>query len=148
MINPFVLLGVAVIPMLLVAEQTQKPRNPDVAPMTLKGCLRSEPADPNNLADKRVIYTLEVATPGASGRAGVAGTTGRTQSAEQPKKVQLSTTEAKALAKHVGQEIQVTGELLQPPGLAPGAAQATPLPGEAEGTFRVFSVKQIASKCR
>jgi hypothetical protein len=149
MINSLVLLAVAVIPMLLLAEQTSKPTNPDVAPMTLTGCLRSDPADPNNAADKRVIYTLVVAKSVASDRSGAAGTSGRAQAPEGPQKVQLSTAEAKALAKHVGKEVQVTGELLQPPGLPPAAAaKATPLPGDAEGTFRVSSVRPVASKCR
>lgn len=142
MIQSLVVLGLA-MSIVLVQEHAQKPAKPDVAQMTLKGCLRSAPADPTNVDDKRIVYTLEVAEPGA----GVAGTTGRTDE-EQKKKIQLSSADAKMLAKLVGHEIQVSGELLQPPGLAPGAAQKMPLPGDAEGTFRVSSVKQLAAKCR
>lgn len=140
MTNALVLLGFAAS-MLLTTDQTQKPGNPDVAQMTLTGCLRSSPADPNNAADTRVVYTLEVADAAAA--TGTGGSPGR-----EPKHVQLSPTDAKALAKLVGQEVQVRGELLQPPGLPPGAAGQTPLPRDSEGTFRVSSVKQIASKCR
>lgn len=136
-------LVVLVLSILIVQEQAQKPGSHDVAQMTLKGCLRSAPADVTNPDDKRVIYTLEVAEP----RAGVAGTTGRTET-EKTKKIELSSADAKSLAKLVGREIQVSGELLQPPGLPPAAAQNMPLPGDAEGTFRVSSVKQLSAKCR
>ena len=142
MINSLVVLGLA-MSVLLVHEQAQKPPKPDVAQMTLKGCLRSAPADPTNTEDKRVIYTLEVAEPSA----GAAGTAGRTEG-EQTKKIQLSSADARSLAKLVGYEVQVNGELLQPPGLAPGAAQKMPLPSDSEGTFRVSSVKDLRTKCR
>ena len=148
--NPLVLVSLSAMlamPLLAQTRQPETAQEPRSSDMTLKGCLRSEPANPNNPDDKRVIYTLEVNQGAPVDRSPATGTSGRAQ-ADPKKKVQLSADEAKNLSKHVGQEIQVTGELLQPPGTRPGAAeQAMPLPGAAEGTFRVSAVKTISSKC-
>jgi len=130
------------------AAQTQKPREPDVAAMTLKGCLHAQAADPNDSGDKRMIYTLEISDD-AKDRA-AAGTSGRSQAPPEPaRKMELSTTTTHPvpLSKHVGQRVEVTGELLQPPGLPPAAAKTTPLPGNRVETFRVSTVKMLAPKC-
>jgi hypothetical protein len=131
------------------AAQTQKPHEAGVAAMTLKGCLRAH-ADPSDPGNKRMIYTLEI--PDEARDRAAAGTSGRSQAApETAKKVELSTTtttaDTIALSKHVGQGVEVTGELLQPPGLPPAAAKTTPLPSNRVETFRVSTVKMLAPKC-
>ena len=122
--------------MLLLAfsVQGQKPSTESSAQtkQTVTGCLRATKIETGKPDEKRVVYTLEVAERDAPDRAKTT--------------YQLSATESVALSKHVGQRVELQGDLLQPPGLPP-AAQTTPLPADSEGTFRVARVKMISAKC-
>jgi hypothetical protein len=134
---------------LAAAQQPPKPDPAHQPERTLQGCVRAERADSKNPDDTRIIYRLEVVeAPAAAARDTKPGER-KTVSYE------LSAAEAMAVSKHVGHEVQVTGELLLPPGLAPGAGgqppaerKSLPLPGEAKGTFKVTSLKMLAAKCR
>lgn len=145
----FVCVALASLVVLRPAGQEQKPATPKDRPsaeMTLTGCLRT-----NQTAEAaRPIYTLETGDPAIPppGTAGDEGTPGK-------KKISLSTTASVNLEKHVGQQVKLTGELLQPPSglprpIDPATQEALPkpLPGDAEGTFRVTSVKVISETCR
>lgn len=126
----------SVTAMLLLAFgfQGQQP-SPEPKPQTkqaLTGCLRATKTDTGKPDEKRVIYTLEVAERDAGDRVKTT--------------YKLSSTESVSLAKHVGQRVEIEGDLLQPPGLPP-ATQPKPLPADAESTFRVSRVKMIAAKC-
>ena len=122
--------------MLLVgfAVQGQQPSSESTAQtkQTVTGCLRATKIETGKPDEKRVVYTLQVAERDAKDRAKTT--------------YQLSSTESVSLAKHVGQRVELQGDLLQPPGLPP-AAQPTPLPADSEGTFRVTRVKMISAKC-
>lgn len=122
--------------MLLVAfgvqgQQPARESQPETK-MTLTGCLRETKSASAQRDDKRIVYTLEVAERDAKDRSKTT--------------YQLSSTESVSLAKHVGHRVEIEGELLQPPGLPP-AAQPKPLPGDAQGTFRVSRLKMISAKC-
>jgi hypothetical protein len=117
--------------------------------MTLTGCLRT-----NQTAEAaRPVYTLEV-EPASASSLPATGTAGSETTASK-RKISLSTTPSVDLEKHVGHQVKLTGELLQPPSGLPRPidpatqeAQPKPLPGEAEGTFRVTAVKMISETCR
>jgi len=140
--NVLILLSSALLAMLPPAEQAKPAASAQIAEMTLKGCLTSHRANPDDPNDKRIIYTLEIEEPAAQPPGAEPAKPGKTLK----RKVQLSPAPTVNLEKYVGKMIQVTGELLQPPGLAPGAEKARPLPGQAEGTFRVTSVKVVEGK--
>jgi hypothetical protein len=141
--NVLIFLSAALMAVVPPVEQAKPAAaTPQVAEMTMKGRLTSQRANPNDPADKRTIYTLEVDEPAPLPPGADPSTPRKTQK----RKVQLSPGPSVSLEKYVGKVIQVTGELLQPPGLAPGAEKAPPLPGQAEGTFRVTSVKVVDGK--
>ena len=134
------------------AGQEQKPptaQDHPSAAMTLTGCLRT-----NQTAEAaRPIYTLEV-EPASASPVPATGTAGSETTASK-KKISLSVTPSVDLEKHVGHQVKLTGELLQPPSGLPQRidpstqeAQPKPLPGDAEGTFRVTAVKMISETCR
>ena len=138
-----VLLSATLMAVVPPVEQTKPAAaHPQIAEMTMKGRLTAQRANPNDPADKRMTYTLEVDEPVPLPPGADPSTPRKTQK----RKVQLSPGPSISLEKYVGKMIQVTGELLQPPGLAPGAEKAPPLPGQAEGTFRVTSVKVVDKK--
>ena len=124
----------AAVILLAFTVQGQRPSSESTAQtkQTVTGCLRATKVETGKPDEKRVVYTLEVAERDAKDRAKAT--------------YQLSTTESVSLAKHVGQRVELQGDLLQPPGLPP-AAQTTPLPADSEGTFRVTRVKMISAKC-
>jgi hypothetical protein len=104
--------------------------------MTMEGCVRAERVNPTNPTDTRIVYVLETkAAASAEGN-------------QPPQKTQLAVEDARALQKHVGQRVQITGELLMPPGIRPERTEGTPLPGDAEGAFRVKAVKVLSKDCR
>jgi len=148
--NVLVATGLTVLLASSLLATQQKPQvGSDAAPQGLSytGCLRATRAAPENPDDKRVVYTLDILPPAsAQGTTATSGSSG--SKPEKPEAIQLSGDAAKNLSRHVGKKIQVTGELLQPPGLPPGAADPErPLPRNSEGTFRVASVKLLGEKC-
>jgi hypothetical protein len=133
---------------LFAAQQKPQARSDAAAHgMSYTGCLRATRAAPENPDDRRVVYTLEILPPApAQGTTATSGSSGT--KSEKPEAIQLSADPAKNLSRHVGKKIQVTGELLQPPGLPPGAADPDrPLPRNSEATFRVASVNLLGEKC-
>ena len=115
-----------------VQGQKPSPESSAQTQQTVTGCLRATKIQTGKPDEKRVVYTLEVAERDAPDRAKTT--------------YQLSASESVSLSKHVGQRVELQGDLLQPPGLPP-AAQPTPLPADSEGTFRVTRVKMISAKC-
>jgi hypothetical protein len=115
--------------------------------MTLTGCLRTS----STAEAARPVYMLEVEPTASIGQP--SATTG-TEATAPKRKISLSTTPSVDLEKHVGQQVKLKGELLQPPSGLPGRIDpstqeaAKPLPGDAEGTFRVTAVKVISETCR
>jgi hypothetical protein len=134
------------------AGQEQKPATAQdraSAQMTLTGCLRTS----STAEAARPVYTLEV-EPASASSLPATGTAG-SEATAQKKKISLSTTPSVDLEKHVGHQVRLTGELLQPPSGLPQRidpstqeAQPKPLPGDAEGTFRVTGVKMLSETCR
>jgi hypothetical protein len=115
---------------------------------TVTGCLRAVRTESVAPHPARTVYTLEL-TDDTSAQPPAAAID-KTQAQPRPRYV-LSHDASVALSKHVGQRVQLTGELLQPPSTPPGvtdpAPRAKPLPGDAEGTFRVTAVKVLSPKC-
>lgn len=131
-----------------VSGQATKPaeqKTPFQAQATVTGCLTTARAESTPPHAARTIYTLELSDGTAVARSG-----GKEQAAK-PSYV-LSGDQSVVLAKHVGQKVQLTGELLMPPSSPVGSTDPTartkPLPGDAEGTFRVSSLKVISAKCQ
>jgi hypothetical protein len=131
-----------------ISGQTAKPaeqKTPPPAQQIVTGCLTTARAESTPPHAARTIYTLELSDSTAAGRSG-----GKEQAAK-PSYV-VSGDQAIALSKYVGQKVQLTGELLMPPSSPVGSTDPTertkPLPGDAEGTFRVSSLKVISAKCK
>jgi hypothetical protein len=118
-------------------------KTPPQAEATITGCItaaRAESAAPHTA---RTIYTLDTTPTTAAARSNEKG--------QPAKSGYVLSGDQSTLSKHVGQKVQLTGELLMPPSAPIGASDPTartkPLPGDAEGTFRVTSVKVLSSKC-
>ena len=109
-----VCLALASLVVLRPAGQEQKPATAQAqdrasAKMTLTGCLRTS----QTAEAARPIYTLEV-EPASSSSVPATGTAGSETTAPK-KKISLSATPSVDLEKHVGHQVKLTGELLQPP---------------------------------
>lgn len=119
--------------MVVGRSQTPKPSAREGAPdRTLKGCVRASEIDKGDPKRKYVVYSLEV--PG------------------DKEVYELSADPKLGLSKHVGHQVEITGELLQPPAMPPGARSGDPddrkhLPIDSQGTFRITRVKMISAKC-
>lgn len=150
MSNVLVATGLAVLlasPLIAAQQKPLAGSDAGAQPQWYTGCLRARRAAPENPRDKRVVYSLDI-LPSASATGTTATSGSSTTRSEKPETLELSADAAKNLSQHVGKKIQVTGELLQPPGLPPGAADPDrPLPRNSEGTFRVASVKLLEEKC-
>lgn len=134
--------------MVAVSIATAQTPAPAASGPMATGCLRAVRTESVAPHPARTVYTLELAGDTSAQPPAVA--TDKTQQKVKPRYV-LSYDKSVALSKYVGQKVQLTGELLQPPSTPPGvtdpAPREKPLPGDAEGTFRVTAVKVLSSRC-